>query len=153
MIMKKAILAFLLVSGLTLGVRAQDEKKKEISSQDVPEEVMKSFNSTFANATDVEWKKKNNEYKVSFDMNGIEHHAMFNSSGTVTSQGHEISESDLPAAVATALKKDYPNHRIDEVHTMIKDGDNTYKVSLDGSPDKKVIYSPDGKMIKEKKKD
>lgn len=72
-------MAFLLVTGVTLGVRAQDVKKMEISSNDVPQAVKTSFNCLFANTSDIEWKKKDNDYKVSFKMNNTEHHGKQNS--------------------------------------------------------------------------
>ena len=147
--MKKTIMAFLLVAGITLGVKAQDKKMK-IDKKDVPQAVTESFNSTFANAKDVEWKKKGNDYKVSFEMNDTEHYAILNSSGTVISQGQEIPESQLPTEISNAIKKDHPNHRIDDVYTVAKDGTTSYKVTLDGSPDRKVMYSSVGTMIKDK---
>ena len=42
-------MAFLLVAGITLGVKAQDKKMK-IDKKDIPQAVTESFNSTFANA-------------------------------------------------------------------------------------------------------
>ena len=149
--MKKTIMAFLLIAGITLGVKAQDDKKEKISDAEVPQAVQTTFSSTFANATDVEWKKKDMDYKVSFKLDNTEQHAMFNSSGTLLSQGQKIREADLPSAVASAIKKDYPNHRIDDAYTIVKDGTTSYKVELDGSPDHKVKYSADGTKLEEKK--
>ena len=147
--MKRTIMALLLVAGITLGVKAQDKKMK-IDKKDIPQAVTESFNSTFANAKDVEWKKKGTDYKVSFEMNDTEHYAILNSSGTVISQGQEIPESQLPTEISNAIKKDHPNHQIDNVYTVVKDGTTSYKVTLDGSTDRKVMYSLDGTMIKDK---
>ena len=149
--MKKTILAFLLMAGITLGVKAQEEKKEKISDAEVPQAVQTAFSSTFANATDVEWKKKDMDYKVSFKLNNAEQHAMFDSSGTLLSQGQKIQESDLPAAVASAIKRDHPDHRVGEVYTVVKDGTTNYKVELNGSPDLKVKYSADGTKLEDKK--
>ena len=153
--MKKTILAFLLMAGVTLGVKAQDQKtqdqkKEKVSSTEVPAAVQTSFSSNFANATDVEWKKKDADYKVSFEINDVDHHAMFTSTGTLIWKGEEIQEAAIPAAVMTALKKDHPNHRIDDAYTIVKDGTTSYKISLDGNPDLKVKYSADGTKIQDK---
>ena len=147
--MKKTILAFLLLAGVTLGVKAQDDKAK-VATKDVPQEVMTAFTGTFANATDVEWMKKDADYKVSFEIGGVDQHAMFSSAGKLISQGKEIKEAELPEAVKSAIKKDHPNYRIDDAWTIEKDGTTSYKVSLDGSPDKKVKYSAEGKILDEK---
>ena len=155
--MKKTILAFLLMAGVTLGVKAQDQntqdqkkEKEKISSTEVPAAVQTSFSSNFANATDVEWKKKDADYKVSFEINDVDHHAMFSSTGTLLWKGEEIQEAAIPAAVMTALKKDHPNHRIDDAYTIVKDGTTSYKISLDGNPDLKVKYSADGTKVQDK---
>ena len=142
--MKTIALALFLTASFGQAALAQDKEKTEIRSSDVPDAVMTSFNNNFKGTTDVEWKKKGNDYKVSFRMNNAEHHAMYNSSGTLLSQGQKISESELPAAVQNALKKDYPNHKVDEIYTLVKDGTTRYKIELDGSPDWKVVYSANG---------
>jgi hypothetical protein len=148
--MRKTILAFLFVAGITLGVKAQDGKTK-IDTKDVPQEVMTAFTSTFANATDVEWMKKDTDYKVSFEIADVDQHAMFNSAGKLISQGKEIKEAELPEAVKNALKTDHTNYKIDDAWTIEKDGTTSYKISLDGDPDKKVMYSADGKALERKK--
>jgi len=146
--MKRKTLACLIITGLTLGVNAQD-KKVEISGRDVPQPIMNKFNSTFPKASDVEWKRKGNEYKVSFDMNRVDHHATYSSTGVLQERGKEIRASQLPSSIRTAVKRDYPNHKIDDVHTMVKGSVTNYKVSLDGTPDRKAIYSAAGKMLKD----
>ena len=148
--MRKMILAFLFIAGITLGVKAQDVKTK-VDKKDVPQEVMAAFTTTFANATDVEWMKKDADYKVSFEIGDVDQHAMFSSAGKLLSKGKEIKEADLPEAIKSALKKDHPDHRIDDVWSVEKDGTMSYKISLDGNPDKKVMYSADGQAIEHKK--
>ena len=115
---KKTVLALIFVLGLAPYVNAQNRKSKEIRSSSVPTAVLNTFKSTFANARDVEWKKKDNNYKVSFEMRGIDHHATLNSSGKIISQGHEIAPRDIPGGISGAIKNSYPNHRIDDVFVM-----------------------------------
>ncbi|NEU10146.1 hypothetical protein GZH53_17615 [Flavihumibacter sp. R14] len=147
--MRKTILAFLLLAGITLGVKAQDDKTK-VDAKDVPQEVMTAFSSTFANATDVEWKKKDADYNVSFEIGDVDQHAMFTSTGKLIYKGKEIKEAELPSAVLTSVKKDHAAYKIDEAWVIEKEGKTIYKISLDGSPDKKVKYSADGKMLETK---
>ncbi|HUH33536.1 MAG TPA: PepSY-like domain-containing protein [Daejeonella sp.] len=155
--MKKTILAFLLMAGMTLGVKAQDQKtsdqrkeKDKVSSIEVPAAVQTSFSSNFANATDVKWKKKDADYKVSFEINDVDHHAMFSSTGTLIWKGEEIQEAAIPPAIITALKKDHPNYKIDDAYTIVKGGVTSYKITLDGNPDLKVMYSADGTKVQDK---
>lgn len=155
--MKKTILALLFLTGITLGVKAQDQKtthqkkeKDKVSTTEVPAAVQTSFSSNFSNATDVEWKKKDADYKVSFEINDVDHYAMFSSTGTLIWKGEEIQEAAIPPAIITALKKDHPNHKIDDAYTIVKDGVTSYKISLDGNPDLKVKYSADGTKVQDK---
>lgn len=147
--MKKIIMAFLFMTGVALGVRAQD-KKMEIDKKDVPQAVMDGFTRKFADARDVEWKKKGDDYKVTFEIGNTDHYAMINSSGTIVYEGKEIPKSQLPAEIKNAIKKDYPNLRIDDVYTVEKNGNTSYRVKLDGSPDRKVTYSSAGAVVEDK---
>ena len=132
--------------------KTADQKKEpqKVSSTEVPAAVQTSFSSNFANATDVVWKKKDADYKVSFEVNDVDNHAMFSSTGTLLWKGEEIQESAIPPAIITALKKDHPNYKIDDAYTIVKDGTTSYKIKLDGTPDIKVVYSADGTKITDK---
>lgn len=148
--MKRTVMALLIATGVTLGVNAQEKEKKEVDRQNVPQEVQNSFKSKFANASDVEWKMKEDKYVAKFDMNNADHFAKFDASGTVIAVGNEIASSELPQVVADAIKKDHAGYTIDDVYKVIEGGNTNYKVSLDGATDRKVLYSSDGKMIKDK---
>jgi len=148
--MKQALLAFTLMIGLTPGAIAQASKTSGIRSKDVPQAVLNTFNNRFPKATDVEWKKKGDDYNVSFDLNRIDHHATFGRSGTLQEHGKELSSSMIPAAIRAAVTRDYPQHRIDEVQTVLRNKVTNYDVSLDGRPDLKVLYSASGKLLKKK---
>ena len=56
-------------------------------------------------------------------------------------------KSQLPASIRAAVKKEFPNHRIDDVDKIERDGAVTYKVDLDGRPDMKSVFGADGKLI------
>lgn len=146
--MKRALLAFTLLTSLTFGALAQASKTTRIRDKDVPQAVINTFNSRFPKATEAEWKKKGNEYNVSFELNRIDHHATFSSSGALQEHGKEFSSSMIPAVIREAVTRDYPQHRIDDVQTAIRNKATNYEVSLDGRPDLKVLYSASGKLLK-----
>lgn len=147
--MKNILLATLLTTGLALGATAQTGQ--ELKEADVPATVKTSFKTAFPNAKDVEWKMKEGKYKVDFDMDGNDHIAAFGADGKMLSKGMKIRTSELPSAVATAVKTAYADRNIDNVYRVDKNGTINYLVKLDGEPETKVMYSADGQVVKEKK--
>ena len=145
--MKKMIIAFLLLTGAVLGTAAQDKKK--VDSTEVPAAVLSTFNSTFPNSSNVQWKKKDNHYMAAFTMNNSNHHAKIDQAGKVISRGMEIPLSQLPAPVTAGVQRDYPDYKIEKAATVIENGTTNYKISFEGKEDRKVIYDAAGTRLKE----
>lgn len=144
--MKKILLATLLTTGIALGAAAQDK----IKDKDLPATIQSSFKTDFPNAQDAQWKMKEGKYKVAFKVDGMEHIAAYGADGKMMSKGMKIKESELPAAVATAVKGSYADRSIDHVYRVEKEGNTHYLVKLKGDPETKVMYSADGQVVKEK---
>lgn len=122
---------------------------QEIKKADVPEAVKAAFAKDYKGATDIEWKKDNENFRVSFDMGRVDHKATYNATGATLSFQKEIASSALPAIIAKNIKTKYPNSKIDDVEWKNTAGKITYKVDLDGQPDVKVWYAEDGSFIEE----
>lgn len=142
--MKKIFFAVLLMAGFTFGASAQ----LKLDEKDVPSQVLSSFKTNFPNAKDIEWKKKDNKFKVEFEIGNDDHIAAFDGAGKLLMKGVQIRFADMPAAVATAAKS--VNRKLDDVYKIEKDGVTLYKVEFEGKPEKTVIYSADGQEVKEK---
>ncbi len=142
--MKKLVFILALGFGVHAGAFAQD---------DVPANIKSSFSSSYAQATDVEWDQKDDSYHAKFEMNNTDHYVVYKQDGTVEKKGREISPSELPAAVRTAINQQYANRTIEKAGTVEKDGKTMYKAKLDGDDeDLKVIFNADGSVVKEKEK-
>ncbi|MDX5420242.1 MAG: PepSY-like domain-containing protein [Hymenobacteraceae bacterium] len=142
--MKKLVLTLALGFGMSTALIAQDN---------VPEQVKSNFSSAYAQATDVEWKQKDDGYWAKFEMNGTDHWVMYNADGTVKKKGHEIAVAELPQAVTAAINKQYANRTIEEAGVVEKDGKTMYKAKLEGDDeDLKVYFNADGTVVKEKDK-
>jgi len=150
---KNNILAILLITAVTLGVKAQDKNKDVVSIEEIPQDVMTTFNSAFPESSEMQWTRKDDNYKVTFTREGMQYHAMYNASGNLISQGQKVEVSTLPAEIINAATRDYPERSIAESHVIRKDDQTTYKIRLSGSPELKVIYSPDGTKLKDKADD
>lgn len=144
--MKKILFAILLTTGLMLGAAAQDK----LNENDLPSAVQTSFKTAFPNAKDVEWKMKEGKYKVEFEINGLDQIAAFDADGKLLSKGMKIRVSELPAAVAAAVKASYTDSSIDDVYRVDKNGAAYYLVKLNGTPETKILYTADGRVAKEK---
>lgn len=143
--MKKFVLTLALGFGMSAAVFAQDN---------VPERVKSTFNSSYAQASDVEWKNKDGAYHAKFEMNGDKHWVVYEGDGSVEKQGREIEVNQLPQAVRSTISQQYANRTIEKAKTVEKDGVTRYMAKLDGDDeDLKVVFNADGSVEKEKDKD
>ena len=143
--MKKILFALLLSAGFLIKASAQDIKAGE-----VPALVKTNFKAAFPNAKDVDWKKKEGNYKAKFEINGTDYIAYYGSDGKIISKGLKIRRSELPTPISDAVKNGYAGRTIDNVYRMDKNGTAYYLVKLEGDPDTKVLFTADGQVSKEK---
>jgi uncharacterized membrane protein YkoI len=150
--MKKLFLSLLLAAAIVPAAMAQQKEKVKLNPNDVPQAVKTAFQNAYSNASDVEWKMMGANYKVRFEINDKDHLAEIDPSGTIVATGMKITNSELPAAVTSAVQTGYANSKIDEAYRIEKGGTSYYMVKLDGKPDRKVVYSADGRVVKDKTK-
>jgi uncharacterized membrane protein YkoI len=143
--MKKILFAMLLSAGFLIKASAQDIKAGE-----VPAAVKTNFKTAFPNAKEVDWKKKEGNYKAKFEINGTDYIAFYSADGKIISKGLKIRRSELPTAISDAVKNNYAGRTIDNVYRMDKNGTAYYLVKLEGDPDTKVLFTADGQVSKEK---
>lgn len=148
--MKNVLMICTLLLGSALYVNAQDQNKMKVNDKDVPQNVKAAFTSNFANASEVEWKLYDGKYKAKFDSNGEDNFAEFSSSGELISKGTKINKDQLPAAVNDAFKNAYAGKDINEAYRIEKGTETFYKVKVGGDQKKAIVYSADGKVIKDK---
>jgi hypothetical protein len=141
----KTINLLLIATAITVGcVEAQDIPRSE-----VPSVVANAFQVAFPQATDVEWELQGDQYKVDFEIGRADHDVWFDKEGKTIKHKEEIAASDLPAAVTTAIRKDFSAYRVEDVEKIEEQGNVSYEMELDGSPtDLKVVFSADGKILR-----
>ncbi len=140
----KILAALFFVSGVVL---AQD-----INQNDVPSVVSEAFTKEYGNASDVEWEKKIDNYKVEFDINRMEHEVWYNASGTVLRKEQDIAEAELPQTVQDAIKAGYSGYRLDDIEKDWENNVTTYTVELEkGNVEIHVTFDEKGKVIAERK--
>jgi len=140
----KILAAFLFTTGIAA---AQD-----VSIADVPASVKNAFTKEYAKATDVEWEKDMQNYKVEFDLNRMENEVWYNASGTVVKKEQDIAEVELPQVVRDAVKSSYADYTLDDIEKVWQDNTINYELELEkGDEDKYVTFDANGKVIAEVK--
>ena len=131
-----------LFSTISLAACAQSVK--------VPEAVKTAFANKFPGAT-AEWGKENSkEYEAEFKLDGKSMSANFLTDGTWLETEAEISMTDVPSAVKTAVEKKYPGAVISKVYKIDNSkGELTYEAEIKTSGKKKeLVLKADGTIIK-----
>ncbi|MEC5166759.1 hypothetical protein RCH18_002507 [Flavobacterium sp. PL11] len=122
---------------------------QDMLSSQVPSVIMNNFKKEFPKANDVEWERQGELYQVDFEIGWFtDYDALFNASGKLVKYTKEISKSDLPKAVAKAVKNKYGEYRIDDVKKIIENGTEKYLIDLEKWDEEfQVVYSKSGKLI------
>ena len=120
---------------------------QDLNPTDVPSNLINSFNKEYANATDVEWERDTENYKVDFDVDHIDHEVWYNVSGTVVKKEQDIAEASLPKAVRDAISAKYSGYRVDDVEKVCQNNTTSYQVELEKTgEDLHLIFDENGKM-------
>jgi len=104
--------------------------------------VLKSFNTTFANATEVDWSTTTNDlYKAKFALNGRYVTAYYTADGTMAALTRHISASELPVILQTNLKNNTKGKWVTDVLEVTNDSSVHYYVTLENADTKVVLKS------------
>jgi hypothetical protein len=101
--------------------------------------VLKSFNNTFAHATEVDWSRSEDLYKAVFLLNGQYVTAYFKEDGTMAAISRHISAASLPIILQTGLKNDYNGQWVSDVIEVTTDGGLQYYATLENANSKVVV--------------
>ncbi len=124
---------------------------QDLNPSEVPGNLKDAFNKEYPMATDVEWEKKLDNYKVEFDLNRQDHDVWYNASGTVLKKKIEITEVELPQAIRNAIKSNYAGYRVDDVEMIWQNNATTYEVELEkGQDEKHITFDSNAKVLNER---
>jgi len=144
--MKKTLLICCITGSLALGVKAQ----VTVTSTNVPNSIQTSFKGAYPDASSMNWRMKDDLYRVNFTRDGVKQMASYDASGKLVSSGSMVKETELPSAIGTSVKSAYAGRSIDEIYKIDKNGTPGYWITLKGSPDTKMMYDTNGQVIKDK---
>lgn len=122
---------------------------QDLKTSDVPSTLANNFQKSYATATEVEWEMDGDNYKVEFDVNKMEHEIWYSKDGTVVKTESEISESELPGAIASVIKNKYAGYKVDSIEMTESNGQKQYEVELEKgwTNEVKVVFDATGKVV------
>lgn len=136
---------FMLLFIGSFAMNAQDLQKNQ-----VPNEVMATFEKAYSNVNDVEWEKRGNGFSVEFEQNRLDREVWYDASGEILRTEKELNVDELPAAVQKTLKTDYSGFRIEDAEMQEENNATTYFVELDnGGEEKTVSFDKSGNVLDE----
>jgi hypothetical protein len=103
--------------------------------------VLKSFKSTFASATDVDWSYSKELYKAVFFLDERAVTAYYNTDGTLAVLTRHITTATLPVILQTALKNNHKDKWIADVYEVTNEAGVEYYVTLEDADCKLVLKS------------
>lgn len=149
--MKKYLIMLLCAAFMSISVYAQ-----KISADKVPAAASSAFKSKFPGATKVGWELENvNEYEAEFKLNGEEMSASYDKEGKWMETETEIKVSALPAAIQSALKKNFAEFKVKEASKIesAKNG-NCFEAEIEkGKESYEALFTPEGKLLSKTKKE
>ena len=116
--MKKVFLTAILVSGLSVGLFANEggnKKSEKNAAAYISTTVLDRFSYDFKNAKNVTWLADGNCQKAEFINNGTKMTAFYSLSGTYLGVTRNISYDKIPARAKKEIAKTYKDYQIGEV--------------------------------------
>ena len=106
------------------------------NNRDVTPIVLKSFQTTFSDAKDVEWIVGESLYKARFELSGQVVMAYYNTQGMLLAITRNITSHQLPLALQTTLKKGNEGLWITELFEMSNEQGTVYYATLENGESK-----------------
>ncbi len=103
--------------------------------------VLKSFQSSFANAKEIGWSLTKNLYKASFTLDGQFINAYYNNEGIFVAMTRNITTSQLPIALQTTIKNEYTAFWISDLFEIANEEGTSYYITLENADTKLVLKS------------
>lgn len=104
---------------------------QDLKMTDVPTNLQTAFTKAYSNATDVEWEKEMNNYKVEFEIDRMDYEVWYTSDGNIVKTEMDIAVSAVPTTISNAIKKKYPDYKIDNVEMKEEGNKKIYKVEIE----------------------
>jgi hypothetical protein len=103
--------------------------------------VLKSFEKTFVNASEVNWVSNNEIAIAEFKFNNQYITAYYSCGGNLLGLKKNILSTELPVLLGASLKEQYSNYWITEVMEYGNQGETTYFVTIENAETRITLKS------------
>jgi hypothetical protein len=138
--MKKSILSVASICGILL-LSSFSLKALPNGDASVNEKVLKSFNTVFSDASNVQWSQLGDYYYVSFSQNDMRVRAEYDKNGEMLSSLRYYDAQHLPLNILCNVKKEYPNKSIEVVTEVSIPAGTAYVIQLQDSKGWTIVRS------------
>jgi hypothetical protein len=126
---------------LTLTIALSFISLSSFANDEVSPRAIKSFNTSFKNATEVKWTITDNYFKADFALNGQYVSAYYDTEGAMIAITRNISSLQLPIALQADLKKSYDAYWISDVIEVANETGTAYYITLETADTQLVLKS------------
>ena len=131
----------LLLVAITAVLSLTNMKASASDDIQVSAAVLTSFNASFRNVSEVEWKTAGNYYKADFTMNGQYVTAYYDAAANLMAVTRNVTSLQLPVTLQTALKKGYDAYWISDLFELSDDNGTAYYVTVENGDLKVTLKS------------
>lgn len=136
---------------LPLAMLAVAAQAQEILLLDqVPAAVRATFKAKFPTVKTNTWEKEGGKYEAGFRLNGTTMSVLITPTGELTETETDMVPGKLPAAVRTALARDYRAYKVTETAMLVSAaGVTTYEAEVSkAGKSYDVLFNADGSLAK-----
>jgi hypothetical protein len=126
---------------VTLTIALSFISLSSFANDEVSPTAVKSFNSSFKNATEVKWTVTDNYFKADFALNGQYVSAFYDTEGQMIAITRNISSLQLPIALQAELKSNYDAYWISDVFEVANETGTSYYITLETADTQLVLKS------------
>lgn len=128
---------------------------QEITQSQLPPLIVRNFQAAFPGASDIEWKRDGENYKVEFELGVFmltnDHDVWFDKTGSIVKHKEEISKNGLPQNVLTKIKNDFTGYRIEDPKKITEGHTVIYEMELKKQRSEwKVVIDENGNILSRK---
>lgn len=126
---------------VTLTIALSFISLSSFANDEVSPSAVKSFNTSFKNATEVKWTVTDNYFKADFALNGQYVSAFYDTEGRMIALTRNISSLQLPIALQADLKSNYDAYWISDVFELANETGTSYYITLETADTQLVLKS------------
>lgn len=116
-----------------------------------PSIVLSKLQSLYPNGQNIQWEMEKENYEAELLVNGKEVEVLFTPDGTIIGHDKEITESNLPAAVLKAFRKDHSAFMITQAYSLWTIESSQYKLIVISKKAKEHLwYDESGNLVSKK---